>query len=59
MRPAHSTPLILTRKALGTRFARFAALVGIGQRAATGVAGQLLPILDSEGREKDLEFKRL
>lgn len=48
MRPA------LTRRALGTRLAGFAAAIGFGQGAATGVAAQPLPALDPDLRDAAL-----
>lgn len=54
MRPGRSTTLTLTRRALGTRLAGFAAAIGFGQSAATSVAAQPVPALDPEQRDAAL-----
>ena len=54
MRPGRPTPLTLTRRALGTRLAGFAAVIGFGQSAATSVAAQPTSALDTELRDAAL-----
>lgn len=54
MRPGRPTPLTLTRRALGTRLAGFAAAIGFGQSAATRVAAQPASALDPELRDAAL-----
>ena len=54
MRPGRPTPLSLTRRALGTRLAGFAAAIGFGQSAATSVAAQPASALDLELRDAAL-----
>ena len=54
MRPGRPTPLTLTRRALGTRLAGFAAAIGFGQSAATGVAAQPASTVDLELRDAAL-----
>ena len=54
MRPGRPTPLTLTRRALGTRLAGFATVIGFGQSAATSVAAQPVSALDQELREAAL-----
>jgi predicted DNA-binding transcriptional regulator YafY len=54
MRPGRPTPLTLTRRALGTRLAGFAAAIGFGQSAATNVAAQPSSALDPELRDAAL-----
>ncbi len=54
MRPGRPTPLTLTRRALGTRLAGFAAAIGFGQSAATSVAAQPASALDPELRDAAL-----
>ena len=54
MRPGRPTPLTLTRRALGTRLAGFAAAIGLGKSAATSVAAQTAPALDPELRDAAL-----
>lgn len=54
MRPGHPTHLTLTRRALGTRLAGFAAAIGFGQSAATSVAAQPASALDLELRDAAL-----
>ena len=54
MRPGRPTPLTLTRRALGTRLAGFAAAIGFGQSAATSVAAQPVSALDPELRDAAL-----
>ena len=54
MRPGHPTHLPLTRRALGTRLAGFAAAIGFGQSAATSVAAQPKSTLDPELRDAAL-----
>lgn len=54
MRPGRPTPLTLTRRALGTRLAGFAAAIGFGQSAATSVAAQSVSVLDPELRDAAL-----
>ena len=54
MRPGRPTPLTLTRRALGTRLAGFAAAIGFGQGAATSVAAQPKSTLDPELRDAAL-----
>ena len=54
MRPGRPTPLTLTRRALGTRLAGFAAAIGFGQSAATSVAAQQASALDPELRDAAL-----
>lgn len=55
MRPGRPTPLTLTRRALGTRLAGFAAATSFGQSAATSVAAQLASALDPDLRDAALE----
>lgn len=54
MRPGRATPLTLTRRALGTRLAGFAAAIGFGQSVATSVAAQPTSALDPELRDAAL-----
>ena len=54
MRTGRPTPLTLTRRALGTRLAGFAAAIGFGQSIATNVAAQPVPVLDPELRDAAL-----
>ena len=54
MRPDRATPLTLTRRALGTRIAGFAAAIGFGQSIATSVAAQPTSALDPELRDAAL-----
>ena len=54
MRPGRPTPLTLTRRALGTRLAGFAAAIGFGQSAVTSVAAQPASALDPELRDAAL-----
>ena len=54
MRPGRATPLTLTRRALGTRLAGFAAAIGFGQSAATSVAAQTASAMDPELRDAAL-----
>lgn len=54
MRPRRPTPLTLTRRALGTRIAGFAAAIGFGQSAATSVAAQPASAMDPELRDAAL-----
>lgn len=54
MRPGRPTPLTLTRRALGTRLAGFAAAIGFGQSVATSVAAQPASALDLELRDAAL-----
>jgi predicted DNA-binding transcriptional regulator YafY len=54
MRPGRPTPLTLTRRALGTRLAGFAAAIGFGHSAATSVAAQPASTLDPELRDAAL-----
>ena len=54
MRPGRPTPLTLTRRALGTRLAGFAAAIGFGQSAATRVGAQPASALDPELRDAAL-----
>lgn len=54
MRPGRAKPLTLTRRALGTRFAGFAAAIGFGQTAATSVTAQAGPALDADLRDAAL-----
>jgi hypothetical protein len=54
MRPGGPTPLTLTRRALGSRLAGFAAAIGFGQTAATSVAAQPASALDPELRDAAL-----
>jgi anti-sigma factor RsiW len=54
MRPGRATPLTLTRRALGTRLAGFAAAIGLGQSAATSVAAQTASAMDPELRDAAL-----
>lgn len=54
MRPGRSTPLTLTRRALGTRLAGFAAAIGFGQSAATSVAAKPVSAMDPELRDAAL-----
>jgi predicted DNA-binding transcriptional regulator YafY len=54
MRPGRPTPLTLTRRALGTRLAGFAAAIGFGQSAATSVAAQPASAMDRELRDAAL-----
>lgn len=54
MRPGSPTPLTMTRRALGTRLAGFAAAIGFGQSAATSVAAQPTSALNPELRDAAL-----
>ncbi len=54
MRPGRPTPLTLTRRALGTRLAGFAAAIGFGQSAATSVTAQPATALYPELRDAAL-----
>lgn len=54
MRPGRPTPLTLTRRALGTRLAGFAAAIGFGQSAATSVSAQSASTVDLELRDAAL-----
>ena len=54
MRPGRPTHLTLTRRALGTRLAGFAAAIGFGQSAATSVAAQPASAIDRELRDAAL-----
>ena len=54
MRPGRPTPLTLTRRALGTRLAGFAAAIGFGQSAATSVSAQPASTVDLELRDAAL-----
>ena len=54
MRPGRPAPLTLTRRALGTRLAGFAAAIGFGQSAATSVSAQPTSTVDLELREAAL-----
>jgi hypothetical protein len=59
MRPGRPTPLTLTRRALGTRLAGFAAAIGFGQSAATSVAAQQASALDPELRDAACGFRKV
>lgn len=54
MRPGRPTPLTLTRRALGTRLAGFAAAIGFGQSATTSVSAQPASTVDLELRDAAL-----
>lgn len=54
MRSSRPAPLTLTRRALGTRLAGFAAAIGFGQSAATSVAAKPVSAMDSDLRDAAL-----
>jgi predicted DNA-binding transcriptional regulator YafY len=54
MRPGRSTPLTLTRRAVGARLAGLAAAIGIGQGAARPAMAQPAPVPDPELRDAAL-----
>ena len=56
MRPGRTPPLIpsLTRRALGTRLAGFAAMIGLGNSAAAGAMSAPVPVMDPDLRDAAL-----
>jgi len=54
MRPGRTQPLSLTRRALGTRLAGAAAVIGFGNGAAAGTMATAVPVLDPDLRDAAL-----
>ena len=54
MRPGRVSPMTITRRALGTRIAGAAAVLGFGTGGATSVAASPIPVMDPDLRDAAL-----
>ena len=54
MRPGRTSPVTITRRALGTRIAGAAAAFGFGTGAVTSVAASAVPVMDPDLRDAAL-----